>query len=127
MLVSTDIAARGVDVAGIGHVVNYDLPHAPEDYVHRIGRTARASAAGRSSSFCAPDDNGLLKAIEEVLGAKVPTAELPRDEPVFARLLEEARAKERDPGPPQPGHGVSTRPPGAPLGRHARSHGKKGS
>ena len=52
MLVATDIAARGIDVEGVTHVINYDLPNVPESYVHRIGRTARAGAAGIAISFC---------------------------------------------------------------------------
>ncbi len=60
VLVATDIAARGIDVAEIGHVVNFDLPHVPEDYVHRVGRTARAAASGRASTFSAPEERELL-------------------------------------------------------------------
>ncbi|MEL7542488.1 MAG: DEAD/DEAH box helicase [Pseudomonadota bacterium] len=64
LLVATDIAARGIDVDDVTHVVNYDLPEVPEAYVHRIGRTARAGASGSAISFCAPDDRHLLRAIE---------------------------------------------------------------
>ena len=58
MLVATDIAARGIDVDGITHVINFDLPNVPESYVHRIGRTARAGAAGMAISFCAAEERG---------------------------------------------------------------------
>lgn len=74
VLVATDIAARGIDVANIGHVVNYDLPHCPEDYVHRIGRTARMKTTGRATSFVTADDREQLRAIEQLLGQSVPVA-----------------------------------------------------
>ena len=124
VLVATDIAARGIDVADIGHVVNYDLPHVPEDYVHRIGRTARAAASGRASSFVAPEDGPLLQAIERLTRARVPEGKVPRDEPAFQSALEASVAGQRDPGPRQPGHGVSRRPAGQQPGRHARTHGQ---
>ena len=66
MLVATDIAARGIDVDGISHVVNYDLPDEPETYVHRIGRTGRAGAEGHAVTFCAPDEIAKLRAVEKV-------------------------------------------------------------
>jgi ATP-dependent RNA helicase RhlE len=74
VLVATDIAARGIDVANIGHVVNFDLPNCPEDYVHRIGRTARMKATGRATSFVTTDDRQQLHAIERLLGQAVPLA-----------------------------------------------------
>jgi ATP-dependent RNA helicase RhlE len=74
VLVATDIAARGIDVANIGHVVNYDLPNCPEDYVHRIGRTARMHRTGRATSFVTADDHQQLRAIERLLGRSVPLA-----------------------------------------------------
>ncbi|HMU54988.1 MAG TPA: DEAD/DEAH box helicase [Nitrospira sp.] len=74
VLVATDIAARGIDVANIGHVVNYDLPHSPEDYVHRIGRTARMKTTGRATSFVTAEDRPQLRAIEQLLGQSVPVA-----------------------------------------------------
>jgi ATP-dependent RNA helicase RhlE len=64
VLVATDIAARGIDVTGISHVINFDLPAEPESYVHRIGRTARAGAAGVAISFCDPSERGVLRQIE---------------------------------------------------------------
>jgi len=64
LLVATDVAARGIDVSGISHVINYDLPKVPEDYVHRIGRTGRAGAKGIAISFAAPEDRGQLRDIE---------------------------------------------------------------
>jgi ATP-dependent RNA helicase RhlE len=74
VLIATDIAARGIDVPEITHVVNFDLPHTPEDYIHRIGRTARAEASGRASSLAAPEEREQLRAIERHLGHPVPRA-----------------------------------------------------
>lgn len=74
VLVATDIAARGIDVANIGHVVNYDLPNTPEDYVHRIGRTGRMKTEGRATSFVTGEDHFQLRAIERLLGHAVPRA-----------------------------------------------------
>ena len=74
VLVATDIAARGIDVANIGHVINFDLPHCPEDYVHRIGRTARMKSTGRATSFVTAEDPRQLNAIERLLGHAVPWA-----------------------------------------------------
>src|SRR5204862_669698 len=72
ILIATDIAARGIDVTGIERVINYDLPHTVEDYVHRVGRTARAGAAGHATSFAAPEERAQLHAIERHIGAALP-------------------------------------------------------
>lgn len=75
ILVATDIAARGIDVAGIGHIINYDLPHVPEDYIHRIGRTARAGLTGHAISFVTPEEREQWRAITQLLqkvGSPVP-------------------------------------------------------
>ena len=72
VLIATDIAARGIDVPEIAHVVNFDMPHTAEDYIHRIGRTARAEASGRATSFAAPEEHEQLRAIERHLGHPVP-------------------------------------------------------
>jgi ATP-dependent RNA helicase RhlE len=77
VLVATNIAARGLDVAGISHVVNYDVPEQPEDYVHRIGRTARADADGDAITLVTPDDEGLIHRIEYLLGRKIERKTLP--------------------------------------------------
>ncbi len=74
ILVATDIAARGIDVANIGHVINFDLPNCPEDYVHRIGRTARMKTTGRATSFVTGEDSQQLRAIERLLGCAIPVA-----------------------------------------------------
>jgi len=72
VLVATDIAARGIDVDGITHVVNYELPNVPDTYVHRIGRTARAGAAGAAISLCDGEERAYLRDIERTIGRKVP-------------------------------------------------------
>ena len=72
VLVATDIAARGIDVDAVSHVVNYDLPHVPESYVHRIGRTARAGAQGEAIAFCTPEERPLLRDIERTIRQAVP-------------------------------------------------------
>ncbi|MDH4326890.1 MAG: DEAD/DEAH box helicase [Nitrospira sp.] len=74
VLVATDIAARGIDVANIGHVINFDLPNCPEDYVHRIGRTARMKTTGRATSFVTREEHQQLQDIERLLGHAVPLA-----------------------------------------------------
>lgn len=73
VLVATDVAARGLDISDITHVINYDLPVEPATYVHRIGRTARAGANGDAISFCSADERAYLKDIEKLLGKSVPT------------------------------------------------------
>jgi ATP-dependent RNA helicase RhlE len=77
VLVATDVAARGLDVDGITHVFNFDLPMEPEAYVHRIGRTGRAGAKGIAIAFCDGDERGLLKGIERMTGKRIPTTPLP--------------------------------------------------
>lgn len=77
ILVATDVMARGIHVNDIAHVINFDLPNSPEDYVHRIGRTARAGASGRASSFVTPEETSQLRAIERLLGKRVPTGPKP--------------------------------------------------
>ena len=72
LLVATEIAARGIDVDDVTHVINYDLPNVPEQYVHRIGRTARAGAGGVAVSFCAPDERAYLRDIERLTKQAVP-------------------------------------------------------
>jgi ATP-dependent RNA helicase RhlE len=79
ILVATDIAARGIDVSGVSHVFNYELPNVPEQYVHRIGRTARAGASGIAIGFCAEDERPYLKDIEKLTRQKVPVRALPDD------------------------------------------------
>ncbi len=77
VLVATDVAARGLDVDGISHVINFNLPNEPEAYVHRIGRTGRAGASGTAISFCAKDERGYLRAIEKLTGDRIAPSETP--------------------------------------------------
>lgn len=98
ILVATDVAARGIDVEEIGHVINFDLPGEPEDYVHRIGRTARNRASGRASSFAEPGERADLAAIEKLIGRPIPRAAVPREDPAFVAEQERRREQERDPG-----------------------------
>jgi ATP-dependent RNA helicase RhlE len=77
VLVATDIAARGIDIDDLPHVVNYDLPNVPEDYVHRIGRTGRAGASGEALSLVAPDEMGLLRDIERLIKRALPREVVP--------------------------------------------------
>jgi ATP-dependent RNA helicase RhlE len=75
VLVATDIAARGIDVDGITHVINYELPNVPESYVHRIGRTARAGAAGNAISLCAAEEKEHLREIEKLIKKRLPASD----------------------------------------------------
>jgi ATP-dependent RNA helicase RhlE len=77
VLVATDIAQRGLDVSGISHVINYDVPQQAEDYVHRIGRTGRAAATGGAFTFMAPDEIAMVRAIERVIGEPIPRISVP--------------------------------------------------
>jgi ATP-dependent RNA helicase RhlE len=77
VLVATDIVARGIDIEELGHVVNFDVPHQPEDYIHRVGRTARAEATGDAFTFVAPEEEGDLRAIERAVGHKLLRVTLP--------------------------------------------------
>ncbi|MBA3677732.1 MAG: DEAD/DEAH box helicase [Sphingosinicella sp.] len=79
ILIATDIAARGIDVSGVSHVINFELPNVPEQYVHRIGRTARAGAAGVAVAFCADDERAYLKGIEKLTKQRIEIAPLPEN------------------------------------------------
>ena len=76
--VATDIAARGIDIEQISHVINYDVPGSPDDYVHRIGRTARAEATGDAFTLMDREEEPLVKEIEQALGRTLPRVTLPR-------------------------------------------------
>ncbi len=114
LLVATEIAARGIDVDNISHVINYDLPNVPEQYVHRIGRTARAGAGGKAISFCAPDERAFLKDIERLTKQAVPVMETDLS-------LRTPRADERV--PPALKTGGGGRPQGRP--QQQRKHAPK--
>jgi ATP-dependent RNA helicase RhlE len=84
VLVATDVAARGIDVEGITHVVNFDVPGTSDDYIHRIGRTARASATGDAITFVSPDEWEALGAIERAVGKNLPQENWEGAVPVFS-------------------------------------------
>jgi ATP-dependent RNA helicase RhlE len=106
VLVATDIAARGIDVEQLGHVVNFDVPKAPDDYIHRVGRTGRADAVGEAFTFVAPDEEQDLRDIERVIGRRLPRVTVPdfdynarpktRLEIPIAQRIAEIRARKRD-------------------------------
>jgi ATP-dependent RNA helicase RhlE len=77
VLVATDIAARGIDVEALGHVVNFDVPTAAEDYIHRVGRTARAEATGDAFTLVSPEEEGELRSIERAIGKRLPRVTVP--------------------------------------------------
>jgi ATP-dependent RNA helicase RhlE len=77
VLVATDIAARGIDVEALSHVVNFDVPNVPEDYIHRVGRTARAEMTGDAFTFVSPEEEADLRAIERAIGKRLPRVVLP--------------------------------------------------
>ena len=77
VLVATDIAARGIDVEALSHVVNFDVPHVPDDYIHRVGRTARAEMTGDAFTFVSPEEETDLRAIERAIGKRLPRVIVP--------------------------------------------------
>ncbi|MEL6785008.1 MAG: DEAD/DEAH box helicase [Pseudomonadota bacterium] len=103
ILVATDVAARGIDISGVTHVFNYNLPEVPENYVHRIGRTARAGRDGLAVAFCAPDERSLLRQIQKLMGFEIPVASTDGTD-----VLEEAPKKRGGGG----GHRGRARKPG---------------
>jgi len=117
VLVATDIAARGIDVDGISHVINYDLPNEPENYVHRIGRTARAGAEGIAYSFCCAEERNFLNQIERVIKRRVECASH-KWHSIAAKnaSILEVKAKQGKQGVGR-GHGRDKRKPGLGRGR----------
>jgi ATP-dependent RNA helicase RhlE len=120
--VATDIAARGIDVDGISHVVNYDFPMQSEDYVHRIGRTGRAHAVGDAISFVTREDQGELRALERFIGRGIVRKKAEGfNYNAAPPQFESAEPERRHPHPPR--HQSSSRPAhqGArPQGHHRR-------
>ncbi|KQM67602.1 DEAD/DEAH box helicase [Sphingomonas sp. Leaf17] len=93
ILVATDIAARGIDVSGVSHVINFELPNVAEQYVHRIGRTARAGASGTAVAFCADDEKAYLRDIEKITRQKVTVRPLPEDFNQHSNAIKATRVK----------------------------------
>ena len=106
VLVATDIAARGIDVDELGHVVNFDVPRAPEDYIHRVGRTGRAEATGEAFTFVSPEEESDVRAIERATGTRLPRVTVPdfdytarprqKLEIPLAQRIEAIRARKRE-------------------------------
>jgi ATP-dependent RNA helicase RhlE len=124
VLVATDVAARGLDVDGISHVINFDLPHSPEDYIHRSGRTARAGAVGDVFTFVSAEERRGLAEIESVLGTQIPR----RSEPGFdddgaARSTPQRNARGRRPEVAR--HRSGPRNNGGPATAPSGSRGEK--
>ncbi|MEG1844227.1 MAG: DEAD/DEAH box helicase [Clostridia bacterium] len=95
VLIATDIAARGIDIVGLSHVINYDLPNEPEGYIHRIGRTGRAGLEGDAISFCCVDEVKALSAIEKLIGKRIPV--LPCDWPMTIMIPTEKKPQDSRP------------------------------
>jgi ATP-dependent RNA helicase RhlE len=109
VLVATDIAARGIDVVALGHVVNFDVPAVSEDYIHRVGRTGRAELTGEAFTFVAPEDESSLRAIERAIGKPLPRV-----------LLPDFDYRQRPPEAPQHRTPARHAPHGRPAPHHAR-------
>jgi ATP-dependent RNA helicase RhlE len=95
VLVATDIAARGIDVAEVSHVINYDVPHHPEDYVHRIGRTGRAETEGDAFTLMVAEDTSYVRAIERFIGRKIEHQKVENFDYQYTRLFEAPKKGER--------------------------------
>src|SRR5690606_23225694 len=120
VLVATDIAARGIDIDQLPHVVNYDLPNVPEDYVHRIGRTGRAGATGEAVSLVCVDEHVMLRDIEKLIKRKLPSEVIPGFEP-------DPHAKPQPIQLRSPGHGGGGRRPQQGRGNGNKANNNGGS
>ena len=129
VLVATDIVARGIDVDGISHVINFDLPNVPEDYVHRIGRTARAGKSGTAFSLVAPEEHDQLRDIEKTIGAVIACEDHEGFAYSEARLVPdpEREAVPQKSQRPVPGSGRKGRPGGGARRRRRAGGGSQGA
>jgi ATP-dependent RNA helicase RhlE len=118
VLVATDIAARGIDVDSLSHVINYELPNIPETYVHRIGRTGRAGAQGIALSFCDSEERDFLKDIQKLVGKSIPVVH----SDVVAHSEPEPRRSPNSVPPPRPNPLADANPPRRKRWFNARSH-----
>jgi ATP-dependent RNA helicase RhlE len=134
VLVATDLAARGLDVEGISHVVNFDFPHTPEDYLHRVGRTARADAKGDAFALVSPEEEEWVGPVERDLGASIPRVTLPEFDysvaapPGVPGAGGGGRGGRGGSRPPRPGGGRGHRPGGGGgpgQGGGGRGHGDR--
>jgi ATP-dependent RNA helicase RhlE len=115
VLVATDVAARGLDVEGITHVVNYDFPRSPEDYLHRVGRTARAAAKGDAFALVSPEEERDVPAVEREMGVSIPRVTLPE----FDYAGRSGGGRQGGGGHRGGGHGGGRGPRVAPAGSHS--------
>lgn len=138
ILIATDVAARGIDIPGVSHVINYELPNVPEQYVHRIGRTARAGKDGVAIAFCAEDERAYLKDIRKVTGAELDRLALPdnfravvegvgptKPPPRGQTRVSKKTIKPRPAGQPGAG-GEGSGKPKKPGGKHPARKGRPG-
>ena len=109
ILVATDIVARGIDVSGVSHVINFDVPDTPEAYTHRLGRTGRAERRGEACTFVTADDSGWMRATERMIGSRIPT---PAGRGLRARYQRAAQAAQA-PRQTAPEQATSSGSPGA--------------
>lgn len=103
IMVATDIAARGIDVAGVSHVINYDVPQHPEDYVHRIGRTGRAMSVGDAFTLMTAEEVKAVESIERFIGQRIPRTKLDNFNYIYTALLRELESDAPAPVPARPG------------------------
>jgi len=126
-LVATDIAARGIDVDGVSHVINFDMPFEPESYVHRIGRTARAGAEGSAISFVSADEASLLRAIERLIRMQIPASGETTEVATAPAARPQGRPQHRpEQGQPRPS-GHKHRPRGQKQSSRGRQNGNSGA
>lgn len=128
VLVATDIAARGLDIDDLPHVVNFDLPHIPEDYIHRIGRTGRAGSNGEALSLVCPEEAYFLAEIEKLLKRQIPRVTDTGYEPVSLKVVDAPKKKAPDKNTGKKDYRHTKKPAARPVksGRGKRSEAKRG-